>query len=444
MIGWRYRDSLITHQAVSILIGIAAPTIVRYPRLKKFLGDFVDYAFQQQRHAEECEQALLEEVHIGVMDLENHQQPVTYKAISQKIGIPSSVWLPYARVRAFVEQHLDSQYLRTLKEREQREEVLLSRVEKAISQLKADGKSVTFYSVARLLGVHSKTLKSHPRVNALIELRKSPPRSGGGQTRRSEEEVVSDVQRVISLFIENGKSINYAAIAREMRGITAQTLPTYPKVRMLVDEYLQSNHIYQLQQFALREEQLLRRMEAAITELDALDKPFTQSKLCEMVGMSRPGLRKYPRVNALLEQKITRHHVYQRRRVQPEEEELVQRVKEVIIDLTDRGEHITPSKVARKVKISRNVLVQYPLVVLLLEQRGYKKRKPRSAREEELLDLVREAIHACKVSGRPITKARLSSMVAVDRAALLRYPKVRTLMTQAANEDKQLRQERRY
>ena len=79
----------ITHQAVSSLIGISSSAIVLYPRVKKFLGHFVDYALQQQRHAEECEQALLEKVRIGVMDLEDHQQPVTYKAISQKIGINS-------------------------------------------------------------------------------------------------------------------------------------------------------------------------------------------------------------------------------------------------------------------------------------------------------------------------------------------------------------------
>jgi len=94
--------------------------------------------------------------------------------------------------------------------------------------------------------------------------------------------------------------------------------------------------------------------------------------------MSRAGLRKYPRVNALLVQKITLHHIYQRRRVPPEEEELVQRVKEAIVELSNQGEHITPRKVARQVKITVEVLMQYPQVVVLLEQHGYHKSKPRS------------------------------------------------------------------
>ena len=88
--------------------------------------------------------------------------------------------------------------------------------------------------------------------------------------------------------------------------------------------------------------------------------------------------------------------------------------------------------------------MQYPQVVLLLEQSGYKKPKPRLEREEELLELVREAIHTCKVSGQPITKVRLSDMVGVGRSALLRYPQVRALMDQAVNEDKQQRQEHRF
>ncbi len=253
----------ITHEAVSFLIGIPSRAIVLYPRVKIFLGQFVDYTLQQQRHAEKCEQALLEVVRTGVMNLKGHQQPVTYNSISQEIDIHYSTWLPYPQVRAFVEQNLDSRYLRTIKEHERREEVLIPRVEEALNQLEADAKSVTFESVGKLLGVQPKTLKTYPRVNALIEERKSPPRSRGGQARRSEEEVFAEVQRTISLLTGRGASVNYTAIAREMGGIAAQTLPTYPKVRMLVNEYLQSHHLYQVQQFALREEHLLRRISTA-------------------------------------------------------------------------------------------------------------------------------------------------------------------------------------
>ena len=417
----------ITHQAVCSLLGISSWAIVRYPQLKKFLGQFVDYALQQHIHTEEREQALLEQVRNGVMELEGQQLPVTYTAISQIIGIRSSTWLAYAKVRAFVEQHLDSRYLRTLKEREQLEEVLIPRVVEALNQLETAGKSMTFESVGKLLGVNSSTLKTSSRVHVLIEQRKSLPRSRGGQARRSEEEVFSDVQRSISSLNGRGASVNYKAIAREMGGISAQTLQTYPKVRMLVDEYLQSYHLYQLQQFALREEQLLSRMEAAITELEALGKPFTRSELCEMVGKSSSGLRSYPRVNALLKQKATRHHIFQRRREQPDEEDLMQRVKEAIIDLTDRGEHITPEKVARKVNLSRHVLMQYPLVVLFLEESGYQKRKPRSEREEELTQQVVVALQQLRDQNRKITKRAVEKLVQYSKICS-RYPKVRVLI----------------
>lgn len=103
----------ITHRAVSSLTGISSSAIIRHPRVKKLVGQFVDYALQQCKHADECEQALLEEVRAGVVDLEQRQQPVIYKAIGQQIGIPSCVWLPYARIRAFVELHLDSKFLRS-------------------------------------------------------------------------------------------------------------------------------------------------------------------------------------------------------------------------------------------------------------------------------------------------------------------------------------------
>ena len=88
--------------------------------------------------------------------------------------------------------------------------------------------------------------------------------------------------------------------------------------------------------------------------------------------------------------------------------------------------------------------MQYPLVVILLEQSGYKKRKPRLEREAELLNLLREAIHVCKNHGQPITQEKLSNMVGVGGAALRRYPQVGELMTQAASQDKQERHERRF
>lgn len=437
------RGKPITHQAVSSLLGITQWDIVLYPQVKKYLGQFVDYAQQQQRHAKECEQALLEKVHAGVMDLEEHNQPVTYNAISKKIGINHATWWPYAKVRAFVEQHLDSQYLHILKEREKREEVLISRLEGAFSQLETVGKPVTYSSIARLLEVSRPMLMNYPRVQAFIEQRKSPPRTRGGRVRLSEEEVVSDVQHTITFLTERNSRVNYTSIAREMRGISAQTLRTYPKVRMLVDEYLQSDHLFQLRQFVLREEQLLSMVETAITEIEALGKPFTQRDLLDKVGQNRTTLRSYPRVNAFIEQKITRYHVYQQRCKQPEEEELLQRAKEAITDLTECSEHITPRKVASRVHLSQEVLMQYPEVVLLLEQSGYKKRKPLE-REEELLDLVRDAILVYRASAQPITKDGLSSMVGINRATLFHYPAVRALMTQAANEDQQQQKKLRF
>lgn len=381
---------------------------------------------------------------MGVLDLEEHQQPVTYIAVSRKIGIQHTSWLRYAQVRAFVDQHLDSRYLRALKEREQREEVLFIRVEKAVSQLEAAGSPVTFEAVRRLLGVDPKTLQANPRVNELIKQRKSPLQTRSGrQPRRSEEEVYAAVQRVIPLLTERNIQINYTQIAREIGDIAAQTLRACPKVRMLVDEHLRSYQRYHLQQVTLREEHLLRQVEVTIAELEAQGKLFTQKDLCEMVGKSRDVLRRYPRVKALLEQKLTTHHVYQRGRAEPAEEELVQRVKVALIELSDHGEHITMKKVARKVNISDVVLMQYPQVVMLLEQYGYRKPKPRSERVEELLNLVKDAITTCKVSGQPIRNVRLAGMVGVDPATLRRYPEVRTLITQAVAEDKQL-QERRF
>jgi transcriptional regulator with XRE-family HTH domain len=427
----------ITQQAVSDLLGIPEGAIAKYLLLKQFLDQFADHA--QQIRTEECEQALLEQVRTAVMELEELKQPITYRAISEKIGINSDKLLTYAQVRAFAEQHLDSRYLQSLKEREQREEALIQHVIEALNELETAGKPVTFTSVGMLLGISNTKLKTYPRAYVLIEQKMISLGSRVRRVRGSEDEVLTDVQRSISSLIGQGERVNYETIAREMGGISAQTLKTYPKVRLLVDEYLLSDHLYQLQQFNLREEQLLSQIEVAIQDLEALGKPFSQSELCEKVGMSSKGLKRYPRVNALLKQKTTPGL-----RKQVEEEDIMQRVNQAVIDLTDRGEHITMNRIIRQEHLSRRVLRRYPQVILFLEQSGYKKQKPRLYREEELLNLVMEAIHICKNNGIAITQEKLSDMVGLGRNTLLRYAKVKALIVLTVSEDKQERQERYF
>jgi len=176
----------------------------------------------------------------------------------------------------------------------------------------------------------------------------------------------------------------------------------------------------------------------------ALGQQVTQLAVCERIGKSRSTLRLYPLVRAFFEQGASRYHVYQRRRAQPTEEELVPKVERAIAELVSLGEPITRRTLARKVKISPAVLMQFHRVVVLLEQQKRQKRQQGSTREEELFSRVQEAIQSCRASGQPITKEGLSSMVGVNRATLFHYPAVRALMTQSANEDQQQRGEQRY
>jgi hypothetical protein len=125
----------VTHHSVSQRLGISPSDITRYPRIKRLLDQHVDYALQQRRYTEACEQRMFETVRVAILDLEKQHQPITYTAISKSIGISATVWLAYPQVRAFVEQHLDSIYLRTLKEKERREESLLTHVEEALGKL---------------------------------------------------------------------------------------------------------------------------------------------------------------------------------------------------------------------------------------------------------------------------------------------------------------------
>lgn len=432
----------ITHTSVSLRIGIRPWTVVLYPIVKRFIQQHVDYASQQFRRTEMQEQALLEKVCSAVLDLKAHHQPVTYIAVSRSIGINYMVWSVYAQVRAFVDQNLDSMYLDRARRQEEREEALLPRVEEAIRQLEALSKPVTFQAVGKLLGMQPVTLKSYPRVSELVE-QKGDSSLRRRQAGRSEEEVLVKVQRAIQGLTSRGQSITYRSVAREI-GMGPDTLKTYAQVRVLLGEHLLSYHLYQRQQFSLREEELLSQVEEAIAELEALGIPVTQRAICAKIGRDRSVLKKYPRIKAVIVQKASGYHFYQRRSAQPVEGELMQKVEEAVANLVSLGEPVTQASIARRIRIRPEVLMLYPRVVALLEQHGYKKRQLGSERAEELFGRVQEAICECKTSGRPITKRELSRIVGVKCPTLFHYPSVRALMTQAVNEDRQQRLEIRF
>ena len=49
-----------------------------------------------------------------------------------------------------------------------------------------------------------------------------------------------------------------------------------------------------------------------------------------------------------------------------------------------------------------------------------------------------------QISGQPITKVRLSSMLGVDRSTLFHHVEVRAIVIQAVDDDRQQRQEHRF
>ena len=207
---------------------------------------------------------------------------------------------------------------------------------------------------------------------------------------------------------------------------------------------MQSYRLYQQQQFVQCEEQLLGQVEAAIAELEARAEPVTQRAICKMVGKSRATLKQYPRIKALFEQKATRHHMIQRLRAQPTEEELVRKVEKAIHDLTFEGKPITQATIGRRIRISPVVFMPYPRVAVLLERYAENKRQQVSGRGEEWRSGVQVAIDRCKASGQPITRESLDSMVGASKTNLARYPSVKELMNQAIAEDRQQRNRLRF
>jgi len=262
-----------------------------------------------------------------------------------------------------------------------------------------------------------------------VAARFQPPRSPPSAT---EEQVLTQVEEAIRRLQAQGSPVLPSKIG-ELVGRSVRDLQQYPHVSTLLNRHKLERGRQTVRVDRRREEELIKRVDQAIKQVEFLGKPVTQRRVCAMVGMTYQWLIQYPRVKAILLQIASTRPENVARRRRREERKLLEQAERVIRQLESWGEPISQGGVCELMGISRERLRTHPHLKALMDQchgNSSESKQRTRQREEELIKLVEGIIAQLASSGEPVTQWRVCKRVGLSQRYLERYPRVKALLAQ--------------
>jgi transcriptional regulator with XRE-family HTH domain len=259
----------------------------------------------------------------------------------------------------------------------------------------------------------------------------------------AEELALRSVLQAITRLREQDVPVTQAAVL-EMAGLKRWNLERYPGVREVLRKLQEERQRIEEQRYQEREDDLARRVEAAVIELRSQDKPVSQNGVSRLVGVSLSRLNYYPKVRSML-----RGASEGEGGVGPGrngkgtgvpkglgEADMLIQVQRAVESLRGRGKPVTLRAVTRWVNVPARKLREYvgvqKLLDRLLSERQADRKKSieaqRAAREEVLLSRVLDAIEELHREGAPANQLAVSDKVGVSTPTLLYYPRVRAVL----------------
>ena len=424
-------------------IGASSSPFERYIRYALFLGVSLQDVFEatmlqnswlkgpRVRNLPLSEEEMVERLEQAIQRLNDRGVLVTQRTLSKESGIARNRFVSYPRVRDLLKEAASSVRTSQERQREQRQEVLLMRVQIAIDHLEALGVPVTQKAICEIAGMTPPGLKGYPRVKELLA------RYSGQHChyiiRRSslrEDELVAEVEMAIKHLTEMAQPLTQVSIAHSV-GVNLSSLKKYPKVRKMVEQNAVRNHRDRVFQ---KENELLEKVEAAVEQLTALGERITQRAIGRIVGVVPSQLKWYPHVAALLEQYASKLRYDSRGQSQSREEYLIAEVRKAIKQLEDANQPITQQAIAELLGVFPSYLTIYERVDTLLKQVAsrahldlYRSEQARCSEDAMALN-VEKAIAQLKMYGEPITQRSVSKILGVPASSLYYYPKVITIL----------------
>jgi transcriptional regulator with XRE-family HTH domain len=258
-----------------------------------------------------------------------------------------------------------------------------------------------------------------------------------------EQELIEKVQAALEALGEEDELLTQKAIAQNV-GWPLRKLRSYPRVKAILDQAVAERKRRRQEHQNQIEKALVELVEAAIDQLEAANQPVSQKAIAKMAGPMRlDRLLAYPLIRAIFEQQGIPRDYPESSAYRQREAELVEAVQAAIVQLKTEGQAVTQGAIARIVGMTIAGLKKYLRVRTILQQVVEERyRPPRQVdqdREQKLVAQVQAAAQQLASRGRPFTQKELAALTDLSLNSLQRYPRVRMLLAEIAQQQRQLR-----
>ncbi len=476
----------ITQRAISELVGVSLTRLRSYPRVRLLLRNVANKVrVQQEVERSDEEREVFEQVQVAKEYLKILDCPITYRSISERIGVPVTRLKCYPSVKALLEQELN--YRRhQMKQALLREDVLFTQVQCAVEDLENLGIPVTYQAVCAKVGMYIDSLKAYYRIRSFIEEKMISYQHDQNNDISSRQETIllqssdaaqqmlgsnisncqknskmlplevvqeeqdhdglvkegplfSKVEGAIQLLQETGRLISYRTVAR-LVGVSPDTLRRQPRIKGLLDGKAVNYKLHRIQEVRLREEKLLAQVRIAVAQLEDTGKPVTKQAVAEIVGKYPSTLNRYARINTFLKQSIISNKASDMQSCLAEDE-LASRVEQAIEFLKSHELRVNQRNICKIVGLNVVKLKSYPKVKAILtkstEENQQRKVRRSSVREEDLFAAAEIVAQQLLEENQQLTQQTISEKMGMPLTTLYYYPKVISFIRQLVAEKRQ-------
>jgi hypothetical protein len=357
---------------------------------------------------------LVVEVTEAIRLLQGSESVVTLAAIARIIGRDTQALRRDQGVKAILQRVVKKS------PHVQMEEIYYGKVLDAVETLHVRGESVTPSSVAQVVGASLQTLWNYPRVRgALEDIAKR-------QRARREEDLVTAVLQAAAILKERGIPFSKVAIARACGRTSIRHIGRIPRIHAILESLEEASARERYQLKALREGEVTRQVQLAITALKQEGKKITKAAVARQSGVRYDLIMGNRQVKIIFQELALEYEKERRRRGA----QLAEEVIEAITELERQGKSPTQTAISGLVGMGREALMQYPQVKRVFVQLSERQPSPQE-REEALLSEANRAIALLKQQGKRPTQQAVSALLGCSSTTLKRYPRVIEVVRQS-------------
>jgi tetratricopeptide (TPR) repeat protein len=240
----------------------------------------------------------------AIESLKQSDRSVTIEAIRQIVHRSDVTLRANPHVDLILEQVIINQHLARQRQSIQREEELVQAIQAAVTQLEAQDKSISQQAIAQIVGLSLSALNEYPRIKELLK-NLSQQRAVFQQKRRRqrEQQLVTQVQTAIRELELLNQPLSLGNIARQV-GRSLTSLQCYPQVKEILEQVKVDYQQARIAQAQERDKELAKATRQAAETLTQLGQPITKRAISQLVGLSLPSYRSYPRAIEVLNQVV--------------------------------------------------------------------------------------------------------------------------------------------